>query len=460
MTIPDNFGDSHKVWVSGRPSLVDPIQQIALRTWLDRALRLVADCFDNLDRQARPGSVFAQQAEACETAYASVEDHKTTLVYTKNHAKGLVHSCLDHLNAAANASLDAGSGARWPSFALTRSLIEASAECRWLVDPDLDLDTRLRRTNQLFVRACHEMVRTLPEPDEAVPRFVSADPVMKAKCLNARDSALKWAQAQGWQCRNGKAITRARWIGELPSRLEMVAVSAEGAPAYSKDVYSMLSGVVHSQPLFVSLSAREDPTIHLDRALLVLDIGIGFYTNALKTYANFMGWDDHDIDDWFGPVHATLHHMRFPTEIPLPAERVEPDQCKACPDYQAPFMHRIALVSHLCALLEQHVQPAIDADSEAPLRYTLALEFFDKMHQTIAEGSVDDPRIQKLHTEFGSGHAGVLSLLGLDPTEMVSSAAASWAVLGAPSYRNHIGFLQGWVSKPDDQAPLVPYANE
>ena len=460
MSAAQNLGDSLNVRVSGRPSLVDRIQQITLLTSLDRAIRLVADCFDNCNRAAEPGSVFTQQSEACEATYASVDDHKTTLIYTNNLAKSLVHSGLDHLKAATNACLDTGSDVRWSSLALTRLLIEASAECIWLVSPDLDLETRLRRTNQLFVRACHEMIRMLPDGNETVPRLIRVDPVVRATSVWGRDSALEWARGQGWRCSNGKTITRARWIGEIPRYGEMAALAGEGVPDYSKDVYSMLSGVIHSQPSLMVLSLREDPAVLLHRALLVLDIGIRFYTNALRTYADFMGWDDHDVDDWFGPVHATLEHLRSPKEIPLPVERVEPNRCKTCPDYEAPFMHRIAFVSHLCALLERNVRPENGDDREAPQRFTLALEFLNKLNQTITDGSVDDPRIQELRTAAGVGHVGVLSLLGLDSREMMSSTAASWAVLGAPSYRTSMGSTQGWMSSPDAQAEPVPYANE
>ena len=87
----------------------------------------------------------------------------TTLVHTQNLAKNLVHGGLDYLKGATVATLDTSSVARWSSLSLTRSLIEASADCLWLVDPSLDLDTRIRRTNQKFVRSCDEMLRILPD---------------------------------------------------------------------------------------------------------------------------------------------------------------------------------------------------------------------------------------------------------------------------------------------------------
>ena len=97
---------------------------------------------------------------------------------------------------------------RWSSLSLIRSLIEASADCLWLVDPALNLDTRLRRTSQMFVRACDEMIRMLPDDQETTPRLFAIDPIAKAECMEAMDGTLKWAKAQGWTCRNGKALTR------------------------------------------------------------------------------------------------------------------------------------------------------------------------------------------------------------------------------------------------------------
>ena len=294
MPTSTNSSESVRVSVSSRSSIVDSMQEITLRTALNRAIGSVANCFDNCNRQAEPGSMFSQQAEACEKNYAEVDNHKTTLVYTGNLTKNLIHSGLDYLKGATDAALNTGPVVRWSSLSLTRSLIEASADCLWLADPTLDLDARLRRTSQMFVRACDEMLRMLPDAQETTSRFLSIDPVAKDICLEARDSALKWAKAQGWTCANGKIITRNRWIREIPSHKEMVALAGQEEPDYWKDVYSMLSGTTHSQPLLMTLSLKDEPDSHLDRALMVLDIGISFYTDALRQFAEFMGWHDHD----------------------------------------------------------------------------------------------------------------------------------------------------------------------
>ena len=458
MPTSTNSSESVRVSVSSRSSLVDSMQEITLRTALNRAIGSVANCFDNCNRQAEPGSVFSQQAEACAKNYAAVDNHKTTLTDTANLTNNLIHSGFDYLKGATDAALNTGSVVRWSSLSLTRSLIEASADCLWLADPTLNLDTRLRRTSQMFVRAYGEILRLLPDPQETTPRFLSIDPGAKATCLEARDAALKWAIAQGWTCGNGKTITPARWIGEIPSHKELVALAAQGEPDYWKDVYSMLSGATHSQPLLVTLSLSEGPDSLLDQALMVLNIGISFYTDALRQFAEFMGWHDHDIDNWFGPVHLAIQHIRTPEDIPLP--RFELERCEVCPDYQSPFMHRLALMSHLYALLERNVNREDIGGTDAPNRYSSAVEFIVECQKALKNGNDADPKTQELRTALGTNHISVLSLFGIDLDEVLTSIAASWAILRSPDYQSAIGKIQGWMSRTDDQSPAVPCGND
>ena len=440
--------DPVRLTVSTRSPLVDPMQEITLRAALSRAIGLVADCFDNCNREAEPGSAYSDQTEMYEGSYSQVDDHKTTLVHTENLAKHLVQGGIDYLKASTDATLDAGSVARWASQSLTRSLVEASADCLWLSDPALDLDERLRRTNQMFVRACHEMLRVLPDVQETKSRFLSVDPAVKAACLMARDSALNWARAQGWTCANGKTITRGCWIGEIPGHREMVALVAKDEPGYWRDVCSMLSGATHSQPLLLTLSLKDEPDAHLDRALMVLNMGISFYADALRQFAEFMGWHDHDIDNWFAPVHLAIQHIRSPEEIPLP--KFELEQCDLCPEYQEPHMHRLAFVSHLCTLLEHNLDAESLGGTDAPARYSAAVEFFDRFRERLMRQEDVSPETQKMRAALGVGHSGVLTLFGSDLREVATSIAASWAVLRSADYDADIGTLQCWVSRPED----------
>ena len=236
----------------------------------------------------------------------------------------------------------------------------------------------------------------------------------------------------------------------------MVALAAEGERDYWMDVYSMLSGATHSQPLWMTLSLRDEPDTHLDRALMVLDIGISFYTDALRRLAEFMGWRDHDIDKWFAPVHLAIQHIRTPDDIPLP--KIELEGCEACPDYQEPFMHRLAFVSHLCALMERNVDPGNTSGTDAPGRYSSALEFFNNVYGTLVAEESTNAETQEMRTALGIGHTGVLTLYGSDLREVLTSVAASWAVLRSPSYQASVGNLQCWLSQTEDGSE-VPYGN-
>ena len=458
MSTPTSSSGSINVHVSSHSSLIDNMQEITLRAALSRAVDLMADCFDNCNRKAETGSVFSKQAQACDENYAAVGSHKTTLIYTENLTKHLIYSGLDYLRGAIDATLNTSSVVGWSSLPLTRSLIEASADCLWLADPTLNLDTRLRRTSQMFVRACGEMLRILPDTLDGTPRFLSIDPDAKPICLEARNAALEWAKAQGWTCARGKSITPTRWVAEIPSHTEAVALAAQGTPDYWKDVYRMLSGATHSQPLLMTLSLSAEPESILDRAFMVLDIGVSFYTDALKKFAEFMGWNDHDIDDWFAPVHLAIEHIRTPEEIPLPSFNLE--QCDVCPEYQELFLHRLAFASHLCALMELNVDGGNTAESDAPARYAAAIDYFNRLHETLMTEAGMDSNTHDMRTALGSAHTGVLTLFGSNLREVLTSIAASWAILRSPSYQSGIGKIQGWLSASDDQSPTPPKSHE
>ena len=429
-----------KIRLSTRSPLIEIKQEVTLRATLENALGSISNCFDDGNREAEPGSVYSRQAEECKASYDEVDSHKTTLYFTEHFAKILIHGGLGYLRSALDATLDTGFVSLWPSQSLIRSLIEASADCLWLVDPKLDLETRLRRTNQAFVRYCDEMIHMMPDRKQVTSRFISVDSVAKAEVLKRRDSALKWAKAQGWTCANGKPINRGRWIGEIPRRKDMVALTAQGEPDYWKDVYSTLSAATHSQPLLMVLSIEDDPDSHLDRALMLLDIGISFYKDALQQLAEFMGWDDHEIEKWFAPVHLAIQHIRSPEDIPLP--EFEYERCEVCPEYDDPEMHRLAFVSHLCALLDHNIDAGNASGAEAPERYSLAVELTERLRETLIDAEDSDPKIQEIGTALGFGHTNELSLSGSDVREVFLSIAASWAVLRSPSYQRGAGKLQ------------------
>ena len=196
MSSSSDSSKSIRVMLSGRASAVNSIQEITLRATLNRALDLVGGCFDNFNRKVEPDSVFSRQSVECDEKYTTGENHKTSLYHTEGLAKNLVHSGLDYLLGASEAVLGIGSGVRWTAMSLTRSLIEASAECLWLIDPNLDLDSRLRRTNQVLVRDCEDVIRILPEPEDRIRRFLSINSSIKGQLIEQRDSVLQWAKAQ------------------------------------------------------------------------------------------------------------------------------------------------------------------------------------------------------------------------------------------------------------------------
>ena len=420
--------------------------------------RLPCDCFDSCNRPAESGSVFSRQAEACEEQYTAVGNHKTTLIYTNNFAKSLVHSGLDHLKATTSAALDTGSTVRWSSLALTRSLIEASVECLWLVEPTLDVDTRLRRTNQMLVRAGHEMARMLPDPEDSTPRLVSIDPKARAVSLEVRDAALEWAKAQGWTCHSGRAITRNRWVAEIPGRKELVALAAEGAPTFGQDVYSMLSGATHSQPLLMALAISEDPETLFRRALKFLDIGLSFYTQpACLCRVHGVERSRHSrmvrssARDAAAPARSGRHVPPGPTHRGRHMRDVSRLRGSLYASPRAGVSHRRP--------------PGAQCGAEAPHSGGSTSKI--QLGNRVPRQTGQPPRRGQAQNQYGPGsartcrhgHTSGLTLLGFDPGELLTSIAASWAVLRAPTYESNAGDVQGWMFRPDEDGPAVPHGN-
>jgi len=460
MSIESSVGVQSKIRVYNRSPLIDGMQEITLLGTLSHAIDQIADCFDSCNRRAEPGSIASQQAKTCEEEYEEVDGHKTTISYTNNLAKNFTHSGLDFLKGATASVLDTGAALRWVPLALTRSLIESSAECLWVVDPSLDLETRLRRTNQLFLRDCVEFLEILPVSKQTMSRLLTIDSSARAECERAKAGALKWARVQGWKTSNGKAIRLRAWVSEIPSKKKLVALAGQGEPhSYWEDVYGMLSGVIHSQSLLMALAISDRPDSLLKRALYMLDIGISFFTHSLRQYADFMGWRDHDIDNWFGPVRATIQHLLSPQDVPLPVASVRSDLCQVCPDYKDPGMHRLALASHLCAVFERNIDIERAGGEEAPMRYSSAVELLDETSSIIQSGNDADPSIREMRTALGYGHTAPLSLLGSKMSDVYTSIAASWAVMSSSSYQSNVGSIQGWEMQSEDGSQTIPYGN-
>ena len=156
-----------------------------------------------------------------------------------------------------------------------------------------------------------------------------------------------------------------------------------------------------------------------------------------------MGWDDHDIDGWFGPVHMTIEHIVERDETRL--LEIGSDRCEICPDYAEPAMHRLALTSHLYALLEHSIELETRHSTTAPEMYTAAMEVFNAVQKILSDGESAEQLTKAMRKDLGIGHAAELMMSGTDPVEVIKSAAASWAILRSPSYQSCVGVVQRWI---------------
>ena len=89
----------------------------------------------------------------------------------------------------------------------------------------------------------------------------------------------------------------------------------------------------------------------------------------------------------------------------------------------------------------------------------MATEFLNRLDAMLVDSDSPGSGGQDLRTQAGTGHTGALTLFGFEPSEVLTSIAANWAVLRASSDQANVGRVQGWMYRPDDQSPWVPHGN-
>lgn len=122
-------------------------------------------------------------------------------------------------------------------------------------------------------------------------------------------------------------------------------------------------------------------------------------------------------------------------------------------------MHRLALMSHVYAFLEHNIDRVSTGSAGVPSRVSSAIDLIVKCLKMLENGNDADPQIQELHKTLGTSHITVLALYGVDPNEILTSIAESWAILRSPDYQSSAGKIQRWMLRTDDQNSEIPYGN-
>lgn len=198
---------------------------------------------------------------------------------------------------------------------LARASIEASSLAFWLCEPDIGADERLRRCNQLQVRSFNnayknEMVNLRIEPD------LSEHKRRASQYQHSRDQALEWAHNRGWTGRSrksqGQRPTMKQWIGEIPSKTELLGriTEAVGHGVFpGKSVYMSLSGTAHSDHL-MTITDSSEPTSPLTfyRAVLALTVSVSIYALLVNRVYVWSGWK-FDMEEKFYRVIELLQSL-------------------------------------------------------------------------------------------------------------------------------------------------------
>ena len=185
---------------------------------------------------------------------------------------------------------------------LVRSALEGLAICWWLIDPSLQHDERLRRTNLQLFRSLGYLGRLSRSAPRVEDRPRASDVTSKLQ----RD-LVDQASTLGWKCDDGKTPNVRRWKDEIPgyeSLVERLITLEEPNGSVHIDgrfVYGMLSGQAHSDFIHIVLGVTGSANFR-HNAMIFLGNAIYQFFRCLLSLSHVMGWNDHAIPEWFSPI--------------------------------------------------------------------------------------------------------------------------------------------------------------
>ena len=202
--------------------------------------------------------------------------------------------------------------------ALSRISCEASGVAFWLSDTAIGWNDRLKRCNQLQFKAYEDAKRG----SRSFERILETSWTEKkmAEYEEEMAAALGWADLRGWDCAD-EAPSRSNWSREIPSFTQMMCdlVESSGEPAaLGKALYSGGSGVVHSNPILVSMALDElTPAAREFSAALRCKTALHFYWLLTHRINAWTGWQSDA--DWLDTAKRACATLFAPYVKDLPS---------------------------------------------------------------------------------------------------------------------------------------------
>ena len=303
----------------------------------DTAVRkLVALAIDVTDR-ASTGQIFLSPFERSSIAgveeidmlAAGITDNDvTSMLEIRQMLDSYDRSAIAHIRAAA---VLMGSDRSAPPLlsiaALSRISCEASSIAFWLSDPELNWDARLQRCNHLQFRMLEDGL----VPSKKFAKVLST-PFIEAKLAEYREGmndVIDFAKRRDWK-HEDQSPSNSNWSKGIPRFTQFMRdlVESKGEPAtVGQMLYSLGSGVVHSNPILVGLASHQvTPVAGQYSAALKIKNAMWCYRLLMDRTAKWTDWETGG--DWFDEVQRICQVLQSLYEheiqcLPDPTEELK-----------------------------------------------------------------------------------------------------------------------------------------
>lgn len=274
-------------------------------------------CSPSRDPESLSRAVLEEQAydRASETASVGHTSLQTVRLYLWQY----VQAAGQHLRSAVWLLQSYDAEAALSIRTLSRVACESSSLAFWLCDLDIELDERLRRCNQLFVRSMDSAFRN-EQVNASVTESTEKHMTRLRQYEQLRDDALSWARVRGWLTPSGKNEKDLRkCIKQIPTFTQLMGQVTETigfSSELGKSVYMSLSGTVHTDLLSAGMDIWEGPsTSRSYRATLAVGITVGAYALAIDRISRWTGWEN-NIETWFQDVIEALERICEEAALP------------------------------------------------------------------------------------------------------------------------------------------------
>ena len=212
----------------------------------------------------------------------------------------------------------------FPSFALARSSLEATARGYWLLAPDIGIEERLRRHAQYYAHYLVEVRKTV----DTAPQGALAAEVANLKALEKE--ILAWARFHKLTEKAGTTAFASSCKGFTKIVTELIGDMPEGGNI-APMVYRWLSGSAHSNPIVLQEFGQRVESLGDEQNILRMRASSGTawfpiwwaargLHTALARLAHVNGWES--PDHFLGPAVAVIGQI-VDSDIELTAERID-----------------------------------------------------------------------------------------------------------------------------------------